>query len=149
MRTKSNRLASNDDQMQGIPGQPIAARWRPCSFLSWVCLLSPFSHTLKALLERGPVEQITHFDGAQVNSADSVFVQNREIQAVGKDQQGAASGRPFVIRHARIRSERTILRDQTWNRSWNRLSPKALQRRRNAPSKSLRARVLQHMLPGC
>ena len=48
-----------------------------------------------------------------------------------------------------VETMRTVLRDQTWNRFWNRLSPKALQRRRSAPSKSLKVRVLQHMLPGC
>jgi hypothetical protein len=49
-----------------------------------------------------------------------------------------------------IAPQRTVLRDQTWNlgtRFWNRLSPKALQRRRSAPPKSLQVHVLQHLLP--
>jgi len=37
--------------------------------------------------------------------------------------------------HRDHHTTRTVLRDQTWNRFWNRLSPRALQRRRSAPSK--------------
>ena len=43
----------------------------------------------------------------------------------------------------------TVLRDQTWNRCWNRLLPKALQKCRSAPPKSLRVHIFQQMLPGC
>jgi hypothetical protein len=102
MQTKSNRLASNDDQMQGIPGQPIAARWAAALL---IFVVGMFAVALQSHSQgspgTGPVEQMTQqgtasgrpfvirhariFDGTQVISADSVFVQNREIQAVGKD----------------------------------------------------------------
>jgi len=90
-----------DDQMHGIPGRPVAAKSTVLlTFFVGMFAIALQVHAQDSPLPR-PVEQVARqdaasdqpfvirhariFDGTQVISADSVFVQNHKIQAVGKD----------------------------------------------------------------
>ena len=75
------------------------------------------------------------------------LVPNAILEKAATDDE--SGGFSYSVKHRNHRATRTVLRDQTWNRFWNRLSPKELQSHLCAPPKSLKVHRCHLLCSGC